>query len=143
MPVLLVATVFSSLVTFIGSIYTVKKRTTMSFVTAAFGAGLNIVLNFIMIPKMGAQGAGIATAISYFAVFALRALHSKKFMPFDLKALKLAFNTLAVVLQAVFMICDLPGNVLVQVLMISLIFAVNGRSLVSAAMKILKKFIKK
>ena len=87
--------------------------------------------------------AGIATAISYFAVFALRALHSKKFMPFDLKALKLAFNTLAVVLQAVFMMCDLPGNVLVQVLMISLIFAVNGRSLVSAAMKILKKIIKK
>lgn len=143
MPVLLVATVFSSLVTFIGTIYTVKKRTTMSLVTAAFGAGLNIVLNLLMIPKMGAQGAGIATAISYFAVFVFRAIHSKKFMPFDLKMWKVALNTFIVIVQILFMVLGLPFNILVQVLMIGLIGLINGKSLVSAFMKILKKFAKK
>ncbi|MBR2380978.1 MAG: oligosaccharide flippase family protein [Clostridia bacterium] len=143
MPVLLVATVFSSLVTFIGTIYTVKKRTTMSLITAAFGAGLNIVLNLLMIPSMGAQGAGIATAISYFAVFVLRAIHSKRFMPFNLKAWKVSLNTLIVIVQIIFMICGLPFNILVQVLMVGLIGLINGRSLVSAFMKILKKILKK
>lgn len=143
MPVLLVATVFSSLVTFIGTIYTVKKRTTMSLVTAAFGAGLNIVLNLLMIPSMGAQGAGIATAISYFAVFVFRAIHSKKFMPFDLKAWKVALNTFIVIVQILFMVLGLPFNIWVQVLMVGLICFINGKSLISAIMKLLKKFIKK
>lgn len=142
MPVLLVATVFSSLVTFIGTIYTVKKRTMMSFVTAALGAGLNIALNFLMIPSMGAQGAGIATAISYFAVFVFRAIHSKSFMPFDLKAHKLVLNTLIVCVQIVFMIFALPFNFIVQGLLVCVLFTVNAKTLIGAIKGILKKFIK-
>ena len=142
MPVLLVATVFSSLVTFIGTIYTVKKRTMMSFVTAALGAGLNVGLNFLMIPSMGAQGAGIATAISYFAVFVFRAIHSKSFMPFDLKAHKLLLNTLIVCVQIVFMIFALPFNFIVQGLLVCVLFAVNAKTLIGAIKGILKKFIK-
>lgn len=142
MPVLLIATVFSSLVTFIGTIYTVKKKTTMSLFTAAFGAILNIVLNLAMIPTMGAQGAGIATAISYFAVFAFRAIHSKSFMPFDLKAHKLLVNSFIVVVQAVFMILSLPYNILVQIIMVAVLCAVNASSIISALKKVLKKFIK-
>lgn len=143
MPVLLLATVFSSLVTFIGTIYTVKKKTMMSLFTAAAGAGLNIALNILMIPSMGAQGAGIATAMSYFAVFTLRAIHSKKFMPFNLKVWKLMLNTIFVLVQIVFMVLSLPGNVWVQIAMVGGIAALNGKSLVSAFAKILKKIIKK
>ncbi len=142
MPVLLLATVFSSLVTFIGTIYTVKKKTTMSLVTAAVGAGINIVLNLYLIPRMGAQGAGIATAISYFAVFVLRAVHSKSFMPFDLKAYKLALNTLIVFIQIVFMVLGLPFNFIVQGLLVFALFVVNAKTLIGAIRGILKKFIK-
>jgi O-antigen/teichoic acid export membrane protein len=143
MPVLLIATVFSSLVTFIGTIYTVKKQTMMSLFTASAGAGLNIVLNLLMIPSMGAQGAGIATALSYFVVFVLRAIHSKKFMPFNLKAWKLTLNTLMVLAQIIFMVFSLPCNVLLQIAMVCGIVALNGKSLLNAFAKILKKIIKK
>ena len=142
MPVLLIATVFSSLVTFIGTIYTVKKRTTMSLVTAAAGAGLNIALNILLIPEMGAQGAGIATALSYFAVFVLRAIHSKSFMPFDLKSGKLLLNTLFVSIQAFFMIMNLPYNILVQISLMSAMCIINANSIISALKKVLKKIIK-
>lgn len=143
MPVLLIATVFSSLVTFIGTIYTVKKRTTISFITAACGAILNIVLNVLMIPSMGAQGAGIATAISYFAVFVLRAINSKSFMPFDLKTRTLVLNTLIVVVQSIWMILSLPYNILLQIVLVLLLCAINARSIISALKKVLKKIIKK
>ena len=142
MPVLLLATVFSSLVTFIGTIYTVKKKTTMSLITAAVGAGLNVILNLLLIPKMGAQGAGIATAFSYFAVFVLRAIHSKSFMPFNLKAWKLVLNTLIVLAQIFFMILGLPYNVLAQIILVSLICILNANSIISALKKVLKKIIK-
>ena len=142
MPVLLIATVFSSLVTFIGTIYTVKKKTVMSLVTAAVGAGFNIVLNFLLIPKMGAQGAGIATAISYFVVFVLRAIHSKTFMPFNLKVWKLALNTLIVVSQIFFMVLALPYNIFAQLILIGAICAINANSIISALKKVLKKIIK-
>lgn len=142
MPVLLIATVFSSLVTFIGTIYTVKKRTTMSLVTAAAGAGLNIILNLSLIPEMGAQGAGIATALSYFAVFVLRAIHSKSFMPFDLKSGKLVLNTLFVVIQVFFMIFDLPYNIVVQIALVFAVCIINANSIISILKKVLKKIIK-
>lgn len=142
MPVLLLATVFSSMVTFVGTIYTVKKKTVMSLVTAAVGALFNIVLNFLLIPKMGAQGAGIATACSYFIVFLLRAIHSKTFMPFDLKTGKMVLNTLIVVAQIFFMLFGLPYNIFAQIILVALMALINANSIVSALKKILKKFIK-
>ena len=142
MPVLLVATVFLSLVTFIGTIYTVKKKTLMSLITAAFGAVLNIILNFTLIPSMGAQGAGIATAISYFAVFVLRAINSKSFMPFNLNSSVLALNTLIVVLQTVLMLLDVPFNYLAQAILVVVLCAINAKSIISALKKILKKLRK-
>ncbi len=145
MPVLLLATVFSSLVTFIGTIYTVKKRTVMSLVTAAFGAILNIVLNIILIPPMGAQGAGIATAISYFAVFVFRAIHSKSFMPFDLKSIKIFANTAIALAQIILMFTlqyDGLYNILAQAVLVILVCIINAKSIISALKKVLKKFIK-
>ena len=142
MPVLLVATVFSSLVTFIGTIYAVKKRTVMSLITAAFGAILNIILNLLMIPEMGAQGAGIATAISYFAVFAFRAIHSKSFMPFDLKSIKVFANTGIVLAQIICMLMAVPYNYLLQAVLIASICLINAKSIISALKKVLKKIIK-
>ena len=142
MPVLLIATVFSSLVTFIGTIYTVKKRTTMSLVTAAVGAGLNVILNLLLIPKMGAQGAAIATAFSYFAVFTLRAIHSKSFMPFNLKTWRLVLNTLIVLAQIFFMVLGLPYNILAQIILVATICILNANSIISVVKKVLKKFVK-
>ncbi len=47
-----------------------RKKGRVSLVTTLSGAALNIVLNFILIPRYGAMGAAIATAASYtFAVF--------------------------------------------------------------------------
>lgn len=142
-PVLLLATVYSSLVTFIGTIYIFKKKTTMSLITAALGAILNIALNFAMIPSLGAQGAGIATAISYFTVFFVRAVHSRSFMPFDLKEWRLALNTLIVLAQIVLMLSGTWYNFPLQAVLVCTLCALNARSLITAVKGILKKFIKK
>lgn len=96
-PILSAATVFTALDTFLGSAYFTVKKTGMSFWTSLIGAVLNIALNIILIPSKGpfggAIGASIATFVSYFAVFIIRALTMKKFIPFKMYPVKLILNT--------------------------------------------------
>ncbi len=92
-PILSAATVFTSLDTFMGSAYFTVKKTSMSLWTSLVGAILNIMLNALLIPKYGAMGASVATFVSYFVVFMIRALTMKRFIPFKLYPVKLIINT--------------------------------------------------
>lgn len=92
-PALTLAILFSSLVSFLGSVYTVRSRSGGAFLTAMCGAGVNLVLNLLLIPdrlfglKMagwGAEGAAVATVCSYFAVFLLRAFTARRYVRFRL-----------------------------------------------------------
>ena len=81
-PVLLLATVLSSLSNFTASVYMVERRGRAMLVTSFIGAATNVALNFALIPPLGALGAAIATAVSYLLVFIVRLLHSRRFIPF-------------------------------------------------------------
>ena len=92
-PILVVATVFTSFDSFLATAYFTKKKTMVSFYTSMVGAVLNIVLNLIWIPSWGAIGASIATLVSYFAVFVLRAATMHKYIRFNLQIPKIVVNT--------------------------------------------------
>lgn len=55
-PLLVVATVFSCFVTFLGSVYMVEKRSGESFFTMLVGAVLNLALNWFLIPVWAPTG---------------------------------------------------------------------------------------
>ena len=99
-PILVAATVFSTLVSFMGSVYFVEKKSVLSMITALMGAVINVVLNFIMIPDHGAMGAAVATFISYLAVYVLRAYDTRKFVKFKLHTPLLVLNVLIIFAQA-------------------------------------------
>lgn len=63
------ATAFASFDNFLNSIYMVEKRSTLSFTTMAVGAGINVALNFTLIPVWGVNGAALATFVSYLSCF--------------------------------------------------------------------------
>ncbi|MBQ9780484.1 MAG: polysaccharide biosynthesis C-terminal domain-containing protein [Clostridia bacterium] len=71
-PVLTLATVFTALCTFLGSVYFTSKKTMWSMITAFVGAGLNVTLNLLLIPGWDAMGASVATFASYFIVCVFR-----------------------------------------------------------------------
>ena len=134
-PILSVATVFTALDTFLGSAYFTVKRTGMSFWTSFIGALLNVALNVILIPSDsiigGAVGASIATMISYFTVFVIRAVTMRKFIPFRMYPVRLIINTLMITAIAVIMTVwgsEIKGILTAcAVLLISLVF--NGRDI--------------
>ena len=140
MPVLIIATVYSGLVTFMGSVYLVDKKSVQSLVTSMIGAGINVILNLILIPtKLGAIGAAIATFFSYFVVFIIRAKDTRHLIRFPLHTRKLAVNTIILSVQAVTMMSDAPGWILTQVLGIMIIFALNASPIIAGVMKLLKR----
>ena len=91
-PLLTMATAFSSFDNFLNSIYMVEKRSTLSFGTMAVGAVVNIALNWFLIPVWGVNGAALATFVSYFVVFLLRAINTRGLIRVDFAPEKLFCN---------------------------------------------------
>lgn len=137
-PVLAIATVFSALVTYLGSVYFVAKKSVLSFLTAMLGAVINVVLNLILIPKYEAQGAAIATLVSYFVVYILRAINTRRHLPFRQYPLQVMLNTLIVGAQTVAMIFRVPGWLWVQIGAIMLIFLINAKPLIAMVLRRLR-----
>ena len=88
MPTLLCAATLESVVSFLASVYMVRKKSMHSFLTAVAGTGLNLLLNFLFIPRTGtfggALGAAIATLIGYAAVWVLRMADVPRLLRFRL-----------------------------------------------------------
>ena len=137
-PLLAASMIFTAFVSFTGTVYVVTKNSGVSFLTSTASAVINIVLNFILIPSpLGVQGAAIATFISYFAVFLIRAVNIKKYIPFKMYGGHVTVNTLLIMVQTVFMVLELPFWIAVQALCLLLLIAVNFKFILACIYKLL------
>lgn len=100
-PILIIATTFSCLVNFLASVYMAEKKSTMAMLTASSGAVTNVVLNFVLIPKYGANGAAVATAIAFLVVFATRSLNTRRYIKINYQPVILACQTIVLICQSV------------------------------------------
>lgn len=137
-PVLIMATIFSCFSTFMTSIYMVEKRGSLNLATMAAGAVANVALNLILIPKMGAQGAAVATFASYVLVFGLRAVNTRKFININIAPMQLLLNVLLMGGMSYAMIADVQHNIIISVVVTLIIVVINAKPLVAFAMQLLK-----
>lgn len=100
-PVLIIATTFSCLVNFLASVYMAEKKNIMAMVTALSGAVTNVVLNLILIPRYGANGAAVATAVAFLVVFATRSADARRYIKINYQPLVLTAQTIVLIAQAV------------------------------------------
>ena len=106
---------FCAFTSFLGSVYTVTRRSSLSFWTSLLGAGVNIALNAVLIPSaLGVYGAALATLISYFVVFLARAKNARRLIPFCLFRGTFLLNTAVLTVQILFICFAWPGWQLVQ-----------------------------
>ncbi|MBE6797718.1 MAG: hypothetical protein E7531_05215 [Ruminococcaceae bacterium] len=139
-PVLIFATVFISFVTFLGNIYLAEKKNVATLLTTLVGAVLNLILNYFLIKQMGAQGAAVATLISYVAVFIIRAVDIK------IRNRDISFATFTVIINSLIMLAQVylmllePNNWLIyQLICVALLIVVNIKNLLLLIKKVLKK----
>ena len=142
-PVLILATIFSSFSGFLSSIYMVQKDGKSNLLTMMAGAISNIVMNIILIPKWGAQGAAIATFISYLIVFMLRAAGTKKFIDINISPVFMAVNVLLTIALAVVMVNEISYWIIVSILLTAVIIAFNFIPLFTFVKSLLKSLLGK
>ncbi len=142
-PVLVEATVFSSLVTFMSSVYVKCKRSNNSFVTAMIGAIVNVALNFLLIPRYGAQGAAVATLACYVAVYVIRALDSVRYIRFNKRWCTVLLNTLLTGVLCFVVLLEIRYWTVIGGITVVAVLALNVRFLISAAKAVLLKILGK
>lgn len=134
-PVLVMATTFACLASFLNSIYVVEKKSIGTFITTALSAVCNVFLNLLLIPWMGVMGAGIATWMSYMMQFVIRLLHTRKYLKlrWDWGRLILSFALLT--LQAIIMVFSMPYWIIWQFVLLLCLMALHSSSLKKALSK--------
>ena len=138
-PVLVIATTFSALVSFMGSVYFLKKKSAVSMLTAMAGAVTNIILNFVLIPKYGAFGAAVATLICYVLVYVIRAVNTRKYVRFNLHTVRIIINALLLFAQSALWFADIPYAWIGQIVIPVFIILFNGRGIIKTAARLLRK----
>lgn len=138
-PLLVISTVFTCLVNFLGSIYMMEKKSMHSLGTAIVGAVINIVLNIWWIPLMGVNGSVLAMVVCYLAVFVIRMIDTRKYVQMNVSYLRLVINTVLLTAQAFIMLYEVPLWVLWEILFTAAMLALNMKEILESVRKILRR----
>ena len=133
-PLLVTAMVFQCLCQFLSSVYNVRKKSVNSMLTSLVAAVINIILNFVLIPKYGVYGAAIATAASYFACFAVRIFDARCYIPFRYNFIKAIINTIVVVYMAAVAILE-PKLKYLQLIVLFVVIVIFNFEAIAALLK--------
>lgn len=139
MPTLILAAAVEAVVSFLATVYMVKKKSMHSFVTAISGATLNIILNFIMIPGMGAIGAAVATLASYGLVFLLRMVDVQRMIRFRLYLPRLCASLVILATSCAIMTTRPDGWIWIELLLTAAVCAINAPSLLRSMLGVLRR----
>ncbi len=138
MIALIVGMAFFSFAQFLGTIYTANKKTAMAMITNLLGAIVNVILNYIFIPKWGAVGAAIATSFSYLVLWLVRVVTTQKIVKLKYNKKRLLGCSTVLVIQAYVQISEIKGDWLIASLCLIIIMLFNYDILQSFLKKILK-----
>ena len=146
-PILVCAMIFSAFSAFFGSVYFLEKKSVHSMLTALAGAVINVILNFLLIPRHGGLGAAVATLISYMATYAIRAYDTSHYVKFNQHQVRVAINTVVLLAQACVMLTMPAYWQLMQAGFVLFMLAFNGKGIfltvVGATGKVFSKKDKK
>ena len=110
-----------------------------SLLTAIVGAGVNVGLNFLLIPVWGVNGSVVAMLVSYFVVFLIRMADTKRYVRIRVSIFRMSVNTALLLVQALIMIFEFPLWILWEILLTALMLVLNAKEILESVMKILHR----
>ena len=136
--VLLISIVFSALSGFLGSIFTAVKDSKVFAVSTIVSAATNCILNTILIPRFEVQGAAIATCISFFMIWLIRPICTRKYIKWRINLFRDTVAYILLVLQVV--IEHLDGHVYIgQIAIVIVLLALYREQFVKAIKMVFAK----
>lgn len=104
--VLILGFCFHSIAGFLGTVYTSAKKTKMLFFSTSISAIFNMFLTYFMLKIMGVMGAAIATTLSYFLVYVIRRVDSKKYLEIKSNLKLFVLEYIILLIQIALMLID-------------------------------------
>lgn len=144
-PILVLAIIFFTLASFLGSIYTAYKKSKNILKSTIMSAVINIAVNIIFMPFLGAIVACYSTLISYLFLFIYRLYDSRQFMKLKIDVKDLIVSSLIFILMTVNVsIFKLSLTTFIINIIFILIYALINRKYCKLTIDyIMKKFKKK
>lgn len=142
-PFLIIGSAYLTLATFMATSYTVHKDSFGYLFSATFGAVLNIVLNFLLIPIIHVYGAAFATCISYIAVFVFRLIHTKKYIKYNIKNKEFIGGSVFLILSSISLFLDNYFGVIIQSIILLLAVWLYAKTWIPIVRQIAKKIARR
>ena len=136
-PSLLFATLFSALAGYMGGIFSAVKDTKTCAYSTFISAGVNIILNIILIKKLGIIGAAYATLVAYVVSWIIRVLASRRYIKMRVSWCKsiLSYALLFMQLICANTVSHHYGIQVLIIVLIVLIYIGNYNKIVKAAIQ--------
>lgn len=138
-PLLVISSSFSAISSFVGAIYTARKKNLMASISTIIGAILNIIFNLLLIPIMGINGACASTLISYIWVVIFRIRDTNKYIKLKLNYKKYTYTILLLIIQSVILIGKVKFSGLINIGICIFILIDNSDIVIGMLKKIYKK----
>ena len=129
--ILVLSTIFLNLGQYLGGILLGKMDTKTNGVTTILAAIVNLIINFLLINRLGLVAAAISTLVSYILLFVLRIKKTNDFLNVKRIIIKLIFSTFCYVVMST--IIFLSQNIIIQFILLivsSLYFIYSNRAII-------------
>lgn len=128
--ILMLAFVFHTMSTFLGSVFTASKKTRTLFFSTLFGAVVNLVFNFLLIPKWGSIGAAAATSLSYISVWVYSLYLSRKIIKLSINLRKDIICYILLLIECIVMVSAIKYyNYILSFLLTIVIYILNCKEI--------------
>jgi O-antigen/teichoic acid export membrane protein len=138
-PLLLLAVLNCCFCQFLSSIYSASKNTKNSLYTSLIAAVVNIVLNIVLIPKWGVQGACLSTLCSYGACFIVRVIDTRRYIKFHFNAVKYVVNVSLLAIMGATIVLDYSHLIVWLLCGFALIVMYNYGSIMETVKQVIGK----
>ena len=101
------------------------------------GAVVNVVLNLLLIPGYGPNGAAFATLVSYFVVFILRGINATTHIKMRWNIGNLVLNGILLMAECMLMVFEVPGWMVWVTLLMLGVIAINLRPILKSVKQLL------
>lgn len=117
-PFALLATVFSSISSFLGSIFGTLKKNKYIFTTTIMGSVVNIIVIQFLIVRFGIQGASISLALGFIVVIIRRVLLLNKYIKLKVSYSHIIWIVIYGLTCMFYFYTGVIGNILIEFLLI-------------------------
>lgn len=138
-PLLLLATFFSCLSSYLGTNYIAMKRTKGVFITTVCGAVTNVILNIALTPIMGIKGTALATVVSFAITWLIRAFDTRKFVEIKYSIRSFVLPLLIVTGQTILLTMGVTNSTL-QLVLFAIMLCITCKELLYIIKKMFMVF---